>query len=220
MVSNRASKPLSPLWNLLYVPVILATIALTVALWPSMPDQIPVHAGLDGTVNRWASKSDLYEVDFPVIMQVFLAVVTTITHMSTLKAQPQSRTSRLESASLLGVGLALVVGCGGLVFAYAGYLSLNDYALAFLVLVSIVLVAVIALIVRARRSGAYDSDDGDCWKGGVFYYAPDDPRIMVPKRVASFGWTLNFANWRSWLVLLGMLAVIIGFVAFCMTASS
>jgi len=29
---------------------------------------------------------------------------------------------------------------------------------------------------------------------GVVYYCPEDPRVIVPKRLRSMGWTINFAH--------------------------
>jgi uncharacterized membrane protein len=40
----------------------------------------------------------------------------------------------------------------------------------------------------------------DYWKAGAFYWNPDDPAILVPKRVG-IGYTLNFANKWSWIAL-------------------
>jgi uncharacterized membrane protein len=48
--------------------------------------------------------------------------------------------------------------------------------------------------------------DPDNYKWGIFYYNPEDPRIFLPKRIQWMGWTLNFANWRSYLVLTGIAA--------------
>ena len=40
---KNAPKPLPLTWNLLYLPVILATLAVTVALYPAMPDLSLIH---------------------------------------------------------------------------------------------------------------------------------------------------------------------------------
>ncbi len=40
----------------------------------------------------------------------------------------------------------------------------------------------------------------------MFYLQPDDPAIFVSKRVG-IGYTMNFANKMSWLVLAGMLLI-------------
>ena len=40
----------------------------------------------------------------------------------------------------------------------------------------------------------------------MFYYNPDDPAIFVSKRVG-IGYTMNFANKMSWLVMAGILLI-------------
>jgi uncharacterized membrane protein len=40
--------------------------------------------------------------------------------------------------------------------------------------------------------------DPDNWIGLGIYYCKDDPRIIVPKRRKSLGWSMNFANPWVW----------------------
>jgi uncharacterized membrane protein len=47
-------------------------------------------------------------------------------------------------------------------------------------------------------------DDPDNYKLFVFYYNLKDTRVFVPKRFRRMGWTLNFANPYSYLILLGI----------------
>jgi uncharacterized membrane protein len=53
------------------------------------------------------------------------------------------------------------------------------------------------------------------YKWGLFYFNPDDSRIIVPKRNQWMGWTLNFANLWSYVILAAItgLAVLIGMLA-------
>ncbi len=44
------------------------------------------------------------------------------------------------------------------------------------------------------------------YKWGIFYYNPTDSRIFVPKRNKWMGWTLNFANPITYLVILCIVA--------------
>ena len=53
------------------------------------------------------------------------------------------------------------------------------------------------------------SKDPNNWKFGVFYFNPKDKRIFPPKRVAQFGWTVNFANPISILAIIGIIALTI-----------
>jgi Family of unknown function (DUF5808) len=40
--------------------------------------------------------------------------------------------------------------------------------------------------------------DPDNWIGLGIYYCKDDPRVIVPKRMKSLGWSMNFANPWVW----------------------
>lgn len=45
-------KPLSLAWDLLYVPVILITLAMGIVGYPAMPGKVPLHMDLAGKVNE------------------------------------------------------------------------------------------------------------------------------------------------------------------------
>jgi uncharacterized membrane protein len=47
-------------------------------------------------------------------------------------------------------------------------------------------------------------NDPDNYKLFIFYFNSKDPRVLVPKRFRMMGWTLNFANPYSYLILLGI----------------
>ena len=47
--------------------------------------------------------------------------------------------------------------------------------------------------------------DPNNWKFGMFYYNPEDKRILVPKKIKWMGWTVNFANPKSVLLFVGIL---------------
>lgn len=46
------------------------------------------------------------------------------------------------------------------------------------------------------------------WKG-PFYFNRKDPRVLVPKFISSFGWTLNFANPYSYISLAAIALIIV-----------
>ena len=50
-------------------------------------------------------------------------------------------------------------------------------------------------------------DDPMNYKAGIFYFNAKDPRIVVPKRYRMMGWTMNFANFYTYLLILGIIAV-------------
>lgn len=45
------------------------------------------------------------------------------------------------------------------------------------------------------------------WKYGQFYYNKEDQRLLPPKRQEWMGWTVNFANTKSILFLVAIVAV-------------
>lgn len=50
--------------------------------------------------------------------------------------------------------------------------------------------------------------DLDNWKG-IFYVNSKDPRMIVPKLNPYFGWTLNFGNVYSYIVIIAIIVFII-----------
>lgn len=47
------------------------------------------------------------------------------------------------------------------------------------------------------------------WILGIFYFNKKDKRIFPPKRIAKFGWTVNFANPISILAIVAIIALVI-----------
>lgn len=50
-------------------------------------------------------------------------------------------------------------------------------------------------------------NDPSNWKWGMFYFNTKDQRLIVPKRVASMGITINFAN--PWSILLVFVLILL-----------
>lgn len=51
-------------------------------------------------------------------------------------------------------------------------------------------------------------DESSYYKLGLFYYNPANKRVFVPKRFG-FGWTFNFANPWSYVVILIFVGVLV-----------
>lgn len=49
------------------------------------------------------------------------------------------------------------------------------------------------------------SKDPKNWIWGIFYYNPQDKRLLPPKRIAWMGNTVNFANTKSILFFIGFI---------------
>jgi len=51
-------------------------------------------------------------------------------------------------------------------------------------------------------------DDPKNWKLGIFYFNKEDKRIIISKRLKLFGWTLNFANPLSYIIMIALAAIV------------
>jgi len=54
-------------------------------------------------------------------------------------------------------------------------------------------------------------DNPNNWRG-IFYFNKDDYRIIVPKKQKVLGWTLNWAQPKTYLFLLTVVFIIVSFV--------
>ncbi len=57
---------------------------------------------------------------------------------------------------------------------------------------------------KKRRNTDLLDKDAKNWKG-AFYYNPADSRIFVPKKYRYSGYTLNFGNLFTYLIILGFI---------------
>jgi len=63
-------------------------------------------------------------------------------------------------------------------------------------------------IVVVKTGKTKVQSEPDYWKWGVLYCNPNDPRIIVPKRIEWLGWTLNFAQPVSIIIIGGILVLL------------
>ena len=57
-------------------------------------------------------------------------------------------------------------------------------------------------------------DNPDNYKFSIFYFNPKDKRLIVPKQDRNRGWTLNFGNIFTYIILLGICSAIIAYNLF------
>ena len=63
-----------------------------------------------------------------------------------------------------------------------------------------------AVAPAARREVRGDATPDHAWIFGVYYVNPRDPAMWVENRFG-LGYTLNFGNWRAWLLIIGMMLI-------------
>jgi uncharacterized membrane protein len=206
------------------------------ARWESLPVRFPVHWGMDGKPNRWASRSFL-GVYGAVLTGFAICAGMAFLAYATLHWSRQVRatgTAAAHEEKFRNTQIGILIGGEYFISLLFSWLSLMPLRhsqemgaskavvlLATLGFVTGIFIAVIrtgqggvnlvdagadatASIPEAPSIG--DRTPDRCWKGGMIYYNPDDPALLVEKRFG-IGYTLNFGNGRSWLVLVGIVLV-------------
>jgi uncharacterized membrane protein len=70
----------------------------------------------------------------------------------------------------------------------------------------------------ASQKEAWHKDPNNS-KYGIFYYNKDDERLFPPKKIKELGWTVNFANYKSY-GLLTLLMLILAVFSIFITAKN
>ncbi len=216
-------KPIALAWNLLYVVVVLFTLALGIALYPVVPELIPMQVTLSGAVSRWAEKSVALVFGFPLLIETIIglscfgchAVIIhskrpTNANVPATSALAYGMFARAKSVYLLisGIGSVSCIGLGFLLSA-ANILTLEQLGAAVLIMVALIGVSTVALVRVYGQSGSrlfgciqssdiMPDDDDEHWKLGIFYCNHDDASVFLPKRFG-IGWTINFAHVSVWI---------------------
>jgi len=228
---KRASKKMaSPAWFALYAVVIGTSLAVTLYLYPSLPDMIPKHFDLAGNVDRYAQKS-MSAAMFMTGMQVFLAVVFWFVYVITLRARRmidvEKPTESAEREMVFRAAMSRFAVFAGLLMV--AVFSLMNFAVLGLFPVAVMSFATIGaslliiawVVVIAFRYGQGGSridpgrekgtmmnirDDDSYWKLGVIYFNREDPSLFVEKRFG-VGFTVNLARPLVWGITIALLAV-------------
>lgn len=235
--SGDAPKAISLAWNWLYAPVILLTVAVAIAGYPVMPDQIPMHVDVSGAVIDVASKSPAVAA-FPIALELFLAGCFVFSHWTVLRSKKGTEPGNPASSAwaygmfahaqtvfLLVGGLAIAAVCGLLIeLSMIGVLPITGAVAAIVVVAMLIAAGSLILnavygqsgsrVFRMQRSDTILVDDDAYWKLGLFYYNPGDASLFLPQR-SGFGWTVNWARPAVWAVMAGFVVATALFVVLC-----
>ena len=235
---EEAPAPPSLAWNVVYVPIVLITLALGLALYPSTPDLVPTHIDFAGNVNQWTPKGPAL-IAFPLLVEVFMAACFIFSHWMTIRSKKDVDPAR-PAISAYAYGafaraecILLLVG-GSVLTAVLGIVMILMMAeiLSMLVTIALIIVATLIfvgatiaisvvygqsgsrLVKRLDASGDIIADNDEHWKAGIFYFNKDDASLILPKRFG-VGWTMNWARPAAWLIVGGFTLASIAFVAVC-----
>ena len=235
---EEAPVPPSLAWNVVYVPIVLITLALGLALYPSTPDLVPTHIDFAGNVNQWTPK-DPALIAFPLLVEVFMAACFIFSHWMTIRSKKDVDPAR-PAISAYAYGafaraecILLLVG-GSVLTAVLGIvmiLMMTEF-LSMLVTMVLIIVATLVfvgatiafsivygqsgsrLVKRLEENGDIIADNDEHWKAGIFYWNKDDASLILPKRFG-VGWTMNWARPAAWVIVGGITLASIAFVAAC-----
>ncbi len=206
-----ATRGWTPILVAALVAVPLGALAATAehlhAHWAQLPQRFPTHWDLQGAANRWAERTAM-RVYTPLAVG---GVLTLMMAAIALSARWGARRSAWSSPAVLTlVGWTWMVG--GL-FTMKGLMPLHYFppGQVFGFAGGMLAVIVVVTVIAVRRMQRPDAPRGEvtpdtCWHGGIFYYNPQDPALLVAKRVG-VGWTFNFAHPVAWLILALIVAV-------------
>ena len=193
--------------------LVLALVAAYLHLhWNQIPERFAVHWGPNGQPNRWSGR-DWYGVYGPLLIGAAtnLFPLTLAWVIARQSRQTRMRYITVRSVQFLLYPLTLTF----IVISLLPLLQLqaSQVPKLMLAIVLFTFLAVAALLYWSYRKLNAPSAEQEVvpepqsdryWKAGLIYYNPNDPAILVAKRVG-IGYTLNFANKFCWLILAGVL---------------
>jgi len=213
---------------------LLAAVAVWLELhWSEIPNRFPIHWGIDGRPNGWATRS-VAGVFAPLAIGALICALlgflayailrwSRVIQVGTVAGENEQCFRRIVVSVLIATEylLALVFGWTGLLALSttqstpAGVPVILVLSLGFTLVVTILLFRVgqggSRLAVGVGSATAVPVGDRTAdryWKLGLFYVNHDDPAVIVEKRFG-IGYTLNFGRPGTWLMVAMLTAVVI-----------
>lgn len=225
-------------WIVYVVPMVITVglMVFTLVNYNNLPDQIPTHWGPDGKPDSFTTKTYLSALILPLVLLVMNAMflgINELTRNSGIKLSAgnikASRVRQLRLRKYTSWLLFFISILISMLFTFLQFNTLYENSVSDLLIITMPLafsaLVLIGTVLMAIKVGKKDSDldvevidegtgdvinadDDQYWKGGLFYFNPEDPSIFVEKRFG-VGWTLNFARPLGYLILVGPLLVIV-----------
>jgi len=188
-------------------------------VYDSLPDLVPTHFAGSGAPDAWMARTWGSVFLIPLIGLVVGGVLSLMAWLTAragfgpgrtragvspaVREHLQGSAARFLSAmAILTAVLLATIAIGSLrtALGLAHGLGPGPLVLTF----GMALVGLIGAVWLSRRR--FHEAGGEHYKLGLLYVNREDPAIFVPKRLGP-GWTLNFGNPFSYLVLAGLLAL-------------
>jgi uncharacterized membrane protein len=219
--------------------ILAATATYLNANWQRIPQRFPVHWGINGQPNGWATRSVSGVYGLLLAAAIICALLGSLAYAimvwtrhvcaSGLYAQAESRFRHAQIGVLLLVEYFIAFTLSGIPLLSLRQDTTRMPSVTPVIAGTFVFVlAIIGVLIYTGQGGARlakaaagpsgaaesapiagDRTPDQCWKVGVFYVNPDDPAILVEKRFG-IGYTLNFGRPAAWLLMLVILGVAVG----------
>lgn len=236
--SLRTSPPRYPwVWAVPAAALLVVTVAVGVAVYPTLPDRIPTHIGPDGP-DRFADTTVWSAFGLVGVQALLTALVLGLVAVGLRSRRDIVATTPASSADQYRRFLGAMARS---VLVLAAALNLTMLLVALMIWdvvppsggwqvasMAPTLVATAVLVVVAVRTGqsghrlrtavpdgpgrpgtAHRDDDAH-WIGGLIYINREDPALFVPKRFGGVGWTVNLGRPVAWVVVGAILALTVG----------
>jgi uncharacterized membrane protein len=231
-VDTYEKRPINQLWFLSYLVIIIAITVVGLIRYPDLPNQIPIHYNITGQVDRYAEKSIGTFLMMP-IMQIIMGLLLFGIYYAILHAKNQSGGGDAEEGLKKGrsfkviisnfiflTGLMMMLIFGVSQLSMLGIIGISFTIAAPIIELVVVFAFIAYIIIKVGQSGSRigtskstpskaAANDDSYWKLGVFYFNRDDPTIFLEKRFG-IGYTLNFGNPISWIVIAALIVLIGG----------
>ncbi|MCI4397231.1 MAG: hypothetical protein JHC34_00155 [Acidobacteria bacterium] len=236
LVARRESLPGGPVFQSLPMLALIAVTSWTILHWGNLPSRLPLRYDFHGNPTVWTTLSPVHVFGPPVFLLLLCIAIFLIAYgiirspLRTAVSGPESERERRYRRRMVGALLATeyFIAMIGSAILLSPLLTPSQVSwLAVVVAVLSILFApalILALVVTARhrargetevvietvtpvQAPSGDRTPDECWLGGILYFNRDDPALFLPKRFG-VGYTLNFGNRWSW-VILALIAVLI-----------
>ncbi len=205
-------------WALAIGPLVFLAAAAVYAqvFWDDLPQRIAVHWGLHGA-DRWIERTPVNVFGFLALLAVVCATMTVMAYgtlrwsrtISVAGEQARGEASFRRRSIWLLLGVQYLVVMPAVVLAFRpGTTSAWVWPVATMAVIAVSLAALIRMGQGGsrmagppeQREPVGDHTPDAAWKWGLVYYNPDDPALIVEKRIG-IGYTVNLANRWSWALL-------------------
>lgn len=228
---HRQKLALSNKWYLIHFAIIIICAIFIFANYDRIPETIAMKFDFQGNIVSTVTKSKL-TVLFPSIMQLVMILVFLMVNRSISSSKQQVHVGNPERSVRQNVifrrrwSLFTLLSSFAMIFLFSLIQFYMIYPqnmgivmfVSILVPIFIILFALILSITTGQGgsrigrskvgSPIQPVNDDAQWKLGVVYFNPQDPAIWVEKR-SGIGWTMNFANPKGWIMLIGIIAIIV-----------